>query len=264
MRRILPYAAMLAAAGCLGLPGGPGLAPPTALPEQVDAPPPLVLHCQAAEVDQQQLTATLIDERRAIAVELGLPDATPPLHVYLFADRAGYEAHVAAKFPDFPSRRAIFVRDRHELAVYAYSSEYLEEDLRHEATHGYLHAILPTLPLWLDEGLAEYYEILPEEPRVNLPHVALLAAQRRLQNWAPDLAALEQLSDAGAMTQLEYAESWLWVHWLLQTPGDSQVLRSYLSDLQQGVANPPLSQRLPPQAATRVAQHLQSLTPLPE
>lgn len=265
MRRTLPYAAMLAAAGCLGLPKGPGLAPPPKLPPQTSIGTPIVLHCQTAEVDQQRLLDMLTTQRQAISSQLGLPAEALPLDLYLFADRAAYDRHVAAKFPEFPSRRAIFVRDRRELAVYTYPSDYLTEDLRHEATHGYLHAVLPTIPLWLDEGLAEYYEVPLARRGINRPHVELLRTHGSHGNWAPDLPALELLSDAGAMTQLEYAESWLWTHWLLETPGVPQeTFRRYLTDLQQGVATPPLAERLPPDAATRVAHHLTTLSPLPE
>ena len=38
-----------------------------------------------------------------------------------------------------------------------------------------------------------------------------LAADR----WRPNLGHLEALDDAAAMSQLEYAEAWLWTHFLL-------------------------------------------------
>ena len=41
------------------------------------------------------------------------------------------------------------------LTVYAYWGDRVAEDLRHEVTHGYLHTMVPHVPLWLDEGLAQ-------------------------------------------------------------------------------------------------------------
>ncbi|GIT30210.1 MAG: hypothetical protein Ct9H300mP1_22560 [Planctomycetaceae bacterium] len=38
------------------------------------------------------------------------------------------------------------------------------EDLRHEFTHGVLHSSLKRVPLWLDEGLAEYFEVVGPKP----------------------------------------------------------------------------------------------------
>ena len=46
----------------------------------------------------------------------------------------------------------------------------LAVDLRHETTHAVLHGLLPMVPLWLDEGLAEYFEA-PEANRLQRhPH----------------------------------------------------------------------------------------------
>ena len=52
-------------------------------------------------------------------------------------------------------------------AVYAYRHPELPIDLRHECTHALLHANLPMVPLWLDEGLAEYFEMPEAERRVR-------------------------------------------------------------------------------------------------
>ena len=73
------------------------------------------------------------------------------------------KAHVRSffrdRYPDFPKRRAFFVETDTQLAVYAQWGDRVAEDLRHEVAHGYLHAIVPSIPLWLDEGLAEYFEV---------------------------------------------------------------------------------------------------------
>ena len=68
------------------------------------------------------------------------------------------------------------------------------------------------------------------------------------------------------MTQLDYAEAWLWVHFLLEGSGDSAGLVSrYLASLRQGEPPAPLSatlaERLGGAAAAdaAVVAHLQSL-----
>ena len=53
-------------------------------------------------------------------------------------------------------RRAFFVETDTQLSVYAQWGDRVAEDLRHEVTHGYLHAVVPNVPLWIDEGLAEF------------------------------------------------------------------------------------------------------------
>ena len=62
-------------------------------------------------------------------------------------------------FPGTPSRRAFFVESPTHLSVYAQWGDRVQEDLRHEVVHGYLHAVLRDIPLCLDEGIAEYFEV---------------------------------------------------------------------------------------------------------
>ena len=83
-------------------------------------------------------------------------------------------------------------------------------------SHGYLHSVVPSIPLWLDEGLAECSEVPRARNGMNTSHYALLTKKLR-EGWRPDLARLESLSSAAEMTQLEYAESWAWAHFLLKT-----------------------------------------------
>ena len=114
----------------------------------------IVLHSDFDLDEHQRLVSELCTQRELLANKLGLPTTDVPIHVYLFGDETKYYDFLATRFPGFPSRRAIFVETDIELAVYAHRSDHLAEDLRHEVTHGYLHAALPRLPLWLDEGLA--------------------------------------------------------------------------------------------------------------
>ena len=50
------------------------------------------------------------------------------------------------------------------------------DDLRHEMTHAYLHAVVPNVPLWLDEGLAKYFELPRQQHGLNQPYVRQVAA----------------------------------------------------------------------------------------
>ena len=159
-----------------------------------------------------------------------------PIHIYLFADKAKYYDFLSLRFPGFPQRRAIFVETEIELAIYAYWGEHVAEDLRHEVTHGYLHATLPRLPLWLDEGLAEYFEVGGNHDGLNAVHLGYLNAQK---SFHPNLQRLEQLTSGADMTQQDYAESWAWVHFLLESDVDkTPLLADYLADLQQGTVTP--------------------------
>lgn len=212
---------------------------------------------------QQEVIDNLAALRQEVATRLQLPDSTAPVYVHLFDTPAQLDGVVRQMHPDLLDRRAFFVAEGGRLQVYASRGDHLAEDLRHEVTHAYLHAAVPHLPLWLDEGLAEYFEVPPTARGVNWPHVALLRERRRDRQWAPDLARLERLSGSHEMTQQDYAESWAWVQFLLDTaPARREWLIQHLAQLQRGEQEPRLSGVLAtaePQAAAALVAHLQQL-----
>lgn len=164
---------------------------------------------------------------------LRLPEQRDPVHVYLFSDEASYRFYMHTTWKDLPPRRAYFVGTTRELAVYSFLSPQVMEDLRHEFTHGLLHATLQTVPLWLDEGLAEYFEVNAAEP--GAPHTAHLQELRLATeaNWSPNLFRLEMVSDFRDLNSRDYAECWAWVHFMLNSSEEaSEVLLNYLTKLQ--------------------------------
>ena len=210
-----------------------------------------------------RLVRELTAEREDVSRTLGLPLTDEPIEVYLFSNTDRYRQFLARYFPTVPSRRAFFLESDTSLVVYAHWSDRVAEDLRHEVAHGYLHAAVPGLPLWLDEGLAEFFEVPRGHNGLNRPHVELLSEMMELEKWQPNIAKLEQLSDAAELQQIDYAEAWAWVHFLLQSSPESRgLLISYLADLRNYGQVEPLSVRL---AANRVelqspiVEHLASL-----
>jgi hypothetical protein len=213
---------------------------------------------------QHRLLDELTAQRRDLADKLQLPMSDEPIHVYLFDTSKRYRAFIRKHFPDFPDRRAFFVETDTRLAVYAHWGDRIAEDLRHEVAHGYLHAAVPNLPLCLDEGLAEYFETPRGRNGVNRPHVELLVRRCAANEWTPDLRRLEQLSSVDEMTQEDYAESWAWVHFLLETaPHRRELLCNHLARLRMTSAAPelwPIIQQADPNANRALVAHLLSLS----
>lgn len=199
----------------------------------------LVVSCNFPLPTQHRLLEELRAERTLVSTKLNLPVSDEPIHVYLFGTAEEFKSHAKAHFPDISDRRAFFVETDTQLMVYAYWGDRVAEDLRHEVAHGYLHAIVRNLPLWLDEGLAEYFEIPRGHRGFSPEHVELLFNGQGL-GWKPDLRRLEALDSATSMTQIDYAEAWAWVHWMLETTPERQTfLRDYLNRLRtQGEAEP--------------------------
>ena len=191
------------------------------------------------------LIADLIELRREVADSLALDLNGPPVVVYLFPDEKKYYSYLKTTYPTLPDRRAYFIGTSFELAVYTYWGERIQEDLRHEFTHGLLHSTLLDVPLWLDEGLAEYFELDGPAPgTVNTKSAENLAAAIA-NGWMPDLKRLETLDEVSMMNQADYREAWAWVHFMLHSSeGTQQLLIEYLQELRTNPDPEPLRERL--------------------
>lgn len=224
----------------------------------------LVIHADFPLAGQHRLVRELEEMRSDVSQQLGLPISDEPVHLYLFESPARYEAFVAARFPAFPARRAFFVETDTTLSVFAAWQDRVAEDLRHETTHGYVHAVVPAVPLWLDEGIAEYFELPRSMQGRHEPHLAHLSGRIIEGTWRPDMERLEALESAGVMSQDHYAEAWCWVHWLLSTtPERRRLLEDYLADVRRDPATAPLSVRLrrlePGDLAAELRGHVERL-----
>ena len=172
----------------------------------------LVIYSDFQFPDNHRLLVDLQEMRSRITEELDLPPSDEPVEVYLFKTPRRYQKFLAHHYPQFPERRAFFVQTDTRLCVYTYWGDRIAEDLRHEVCHGYLHAAVPNIPLWLDEGLAEFYERDESVEGFHQEHVDLLVAARERGDWEPQLARIESLEEMEEMSELEYAEAWLWTH----------------------------------------------------
>ena len=146
-----------------------------------------------------------------------IPMQSRPINIYLFRTFSEYQNFFETYYPDLPERRAYFIGTDIALDVYTCQSPQLMNDLRHELTHALLHTYLEDVPLWIDEGLAEYFEV---PGGWNTSHATALIRDRH-QKWYPDLASLEQLKDTSEMTSQDYRESWAWVHFFLHGPQEA-------------------------------------------
>jgi hypothetical protein len=189
----------------------------------------------------------LSEMREQIYKELQLPPSNTVIQVYLFEDEAKYIRYMETRYADLPKRRAFFIKQPHgagsadDLCVFTSWSTDVRKDLRHELTHGILHSVLKDVPIWLDEGLAQIYELPPESNGVNLEHMETI----RRRPFHADLARLELLSDVKQMLRPEYRESWAWTHFLLRSsPETKTILLGYLQHLRNPNPPPPIYPKL--------------------
>jgi hypothetical protein len=100
------------------------------------------------------------------------------------------------------------------------------------------------VPLWLDEGLAEYFEI-PSDQRISgHSHLKRIMWRARFGK-VPSLEELEALAELPQMTQTHYQHSWAWVHFMLHGPPEANdELRKFLADIAANTPPGKLSDRL--------------------
>ncbi len=199
--------------------------------------------------------------------DLQLPPSNTVVQVYLFDDQDRYEKYMRHRYPELPRRRAFFIAQPRtaggpdDLTVFTFWGDHIRQDLRHELTHALLHGVLKEVPLWLDEGLAEFYELPPEKAGLNVLHVEAL----RQNGFVPDLAALEKLDQVQQMGRPQYQESWAWVHLMLRgSPEARAVLLAYLQQLRgpaKTTALHPKLREVYPNPTDALTRHVAALDP---
>lgn len=205
---------------------------------------PFVYHADFPLDSQRGMLDSVQTLQQDVPAVLGIDRVREPIHIFLFDQKSTYQRYIRHYFPAVPQRRALFIKERGPGMVFAHNSKELPVDLRHETAHAVLHSVLPMVPLWLDEGLAEYFEVAPDRREFGNPH---LKSVRRSSLWgrAPDLKKLEQITELGRMQASHYRDAWAWVHFMLHGPDEARLaLQQYLLDVQAHVPPGMLSDRL--------------------
>jgi len=180
---------------------------------------------------------------------LGIPAPQEHIEIYLFRNEADYRHYLNKFLSDVPYRRALYIKRGGPGVVLAYASKELATDLRHECTHALLHAVLPMVPLWLDEGLAEFFEVSPQDRPYGSPHLTKV-------RWNAKFGvktAIEKLEKKGEVTEMgsaEYRDAWAWVHYMLYGSRDAHgelvlYLRDIAGNVPPGSLGARLAQRIP-------------------
>lgn len=205
---------------------------------------PLVCHADFPLNGLEPLLGEIAQIQQELIRLLEIPPTNERIELLLFHDRSTYRRYLAGRFPNVPYRQALYVRSAGQGTVLAFQSDDLPVDLRHECTHAMLHAVLPMVPLWLDEGLAEYFEVPAAERLNGNPHHSSVKWWMRFGR-VPSMATLEAKQSLDDMGRNEYRDSWAYVHFLLNGPPAARAeLVAMLRDIRSGTPPGQLSQRL--------------------
>ena len=221
---------------------------------------PFIIQATFSLTPYERLFAELPELQRELMRTLGIAPARDLIYVYLFSDADQYRAYQERHFPRVPYRPALYVLDGGSPGVYTYRKPDLDIDLRHECTHALLHGALPVVPLWLDEGLAKYFEVPASRRAFDHPYFDDLKWKWSLRlGMVRPIESLEEREDLTQMDAADYRCSWAWVHFMLHGPEPAhRTLVQYLASYQQWEPAGKLSVRLAeavPNSTEQMIQH---------
>lgn len=160
-----------------------------------------------------------------------VPGEADRFQVFVFRTETGYQNYVEDILGGRRENTAgLYSPQLQQLLLWQLSDErLLEMTTRHEAFHQYLHWIVRDPPVWLNEGLAEAWEVAsrgrgPRTPfPLNSEHLELLATPIAS---TVDLDTLLHMDARRfyAKASTNYALAWSFVHFLLEGPKERRPL----------------------------------------
>jgi hypothetical protein len=176
------------------------------------------------DIDNDTARASLkwLEESYAICSKVfGASDATArPFPVYLFSGRASYIEYAGKTTKLAHSTAGMYSRLFKHLLVWNQSEhDETTRTLRHEATHQYLDLLGYRVPVWFNEGLAVYVELIASGSKADLKGGAVdrVMVDSLVRNHElihlKDLIAITP-DDFYGHAQVTYPEAWALVHYL--------------------------------------------------
>jgi tetratricopeptide (TPR) repeat protein len=169
-----------------------------------------------------------------------------PTFIFVFKDNAGLAPYQS--FPvEQPSTSNGYFLQREDAQYIAVSAR---EEVTRTIYHEYAHAIFattwPGAPLWLQEGLAEYYSTFRSDGKTIFIGEPLKEHTRTLRTtpWIPYAELMRMDTDAPAYREADkkplfYAQAWLVTHFLFHGQRDAgpEAIDRYITLLGSGEPN---------------------------
>src|SRR5262245_18064786 len=189
-------------------------------------------------------------ERFRIGVSGLIPNADRPLPipavVYVFGTRKAMQPFLPLTKNGRPAPLSGYFQRDVDVNCIALGLEGFDESLPvvfHEYTHLLIRNAVRSVPVWLNEGLAEYYSTFnvtatgttAEAGRPIVPHVRLL--RERYMPIAELIAvdAGSELYNEAARRSSFYAESWALTHYLMvEVPDGPAQINRYVAEIASG------------------------------
>ncbi len=189
--------------------------------------------------------------RRDLGLDLR---GTAEVNLYLFSEQGRFVEWMEARgAKGNPNYAGVFLPATNEVAVWRWSAsdERVAQTILHESSHVLLFQLSPASPVWLHEGLAQYFQTLKVLPNGQAVVTALPDAEARIQTWIDNqqLITLRQylsLDDqawrkmAHQLNAIPYTVAWGTTAFLMSKPVGRSTLRQLLQDLEKTDRRPTL------------------------
>jgi len=185
----------------------------------------LTIYSSADDYATRSVASGLVRLRDALGVVTQLKVRSPlPTRVFVFGDQRAFKVYCEAAMGRSEHLSGVFLAHRDGNHVLIDGSERgVDRVVYHELTHYFLrNTVSSEVPLWFNEGLAEFYSTFSEHKDsvdVGLPveaHIAWLRTQSLIPLKA--LFAIDHDSPEyheGNRQGVFYAESWALVHYMM-------------------------------------------------
>lgn len=200
----------------------------------------------ASDMDREtcvQIAGVLEESLALFSKQIGpLPERGQRMRAFVFSGKQAYFDYCSDLVGDPMSRtQGMYSPELAQLLLWnAQDRADFLDTARHEAFHQYVHALVPEIPVWLDEGLAQYFQTARREKgKTVLGGVpsGYAEALKNVGKWPRIDRILEVQRDDfyGKDAQGWYAVSWCVVHALAHgAPEDRRVFDALLGKLAQG------------------------------
>ena len=178
---------------------------------------------------------------------------TAQVNLYLFEQQADFRQWMVDRIGSSnPNYGGVFIPSSNEVAVWRWGDDQdVAQTVLHESSHVLLHQLSPASPVWLHEGLAQYFQTLKIQPDGRLKVSALPDAQARIQQWIDEgrLITLRQYLSLGdaqwqrmahELDAIPYTVAWATTAFLMSKPVGRSTLRQLLQELEKTDRRPTL------------------------
>ncbi|MHC4941692.1 MAG: tetratricopeptide repeat protein [Planctomycetota bacterium] len=180
---------------------------------------------EAAKTMEEAYTAYIVHLERIKDLE------NKKFPVYLFSGHAGYSGYLQdLKMSGSKDSLGCYVPALQQLMIWNLPDrKTMMRTVLHEGFHQYLHRLTKNPPIWLNEGLAEYYEIAERKGgkwiwgEFNSNHCQTFKNRKRKLTSLKEFLYLGHTKFMEKPT-LHYAQSWALIHFLRHTTKENQAI----------------------------------------